>query len=296
MCIELKTPLQVADLATYLNRLTIERRLRHDEHKASSEAEAAWSTWEYRRRREARVARLNAGVNMDKGGAFGIDPALLDFDELGIGFTADGKPEPLLLPPETDDMMVLGLQSTSLGPNAPQAPPPSRTIEARREGPNDEELLQTMDGTRQTWIMRLRTRAARFVSSGNYNESHACLVTYVVLHTVDWSILSVVFTVGIFAYSFVSQRSARTFWALVLLYAELLLMANYAVSIPFRFSCSTVESDPVLRDRLAYAGLHISPRGMAPLYLAYLATLGHNYSLVQLQAARAEWQRRNERR
>lgn len=96
-------------------------------------------------------------------------------------------------------------------------------------------------------------------------------------------------------YALVSSRSSRFFWAGMLLYAELLLLANYAALIPARLGCAILLAYPSRLDLLSYWGLHTSVGRLTPLFLAYLAILGHNYSLARWQAARNAWKSRTER-
>lgn len=309
---------QVSSLVMALHNLDVENRLRREERVVVDTSNHAWSSWDYSRKREARVARLNEGIHA-RGGAFGVSAELLDFRSESMN---TGKP---LLQPLTDPTAAAAravasprrvLESTTSFRPVPapaavksmdsagtphsvsrgaKAPGMFQSGESQRDAGDDNYLVElAMQRNQGGFWSSVRTRLARFISSASYNESRACLLFIVILFVVDLSILSITFAVGIFAYAIVSQRSAHFFWASLLFYAEVLLVANYAVAIPYRLGCGQLGSDPASRDLISAIGLHVQSKGVGPLYLTYLALLGHNYALIRSSAAREVWKRRQE--
>ena len=67
----------------------------------------------------------------------------------------------------------------------------------------------------------------------------------------------------------------------MLVYLEVLLIAQYTFQIPTRLRCSFVT--PALRDAAEFIGLHGSAVRCLPIFVLYLATLMHTYVLARWQ-------------
>ena len=78
------------------------------------------------------------------------------------------------------------------------APAPSTTTQPAAASTNPDWAAAQLRLDRKSRLAALFDRLQRFVSSGNYNESYACFVTFGILFLVDFSLLSLVFVVGVF--------------------------------------------------------------------------------------------------
>ena len=72
----------------------------------------------------------------------------------------------------------------------------------------------------------------------------------------------------------------------MLVYLELLLIAQYTFQIPTRLHCPIVTA--ALRDAAEFVGLHGSALRCLPIFALYLATLMHTYSLARWQRAHGQ--------
>lgn len=70
-------------------------------------------------------------------------------------------------------------------------------------------------------------------------------------------------------------------WQVLLVYLEVLLIAQYTFQIPTRLQCSIITID--LRASAEALGLHGDAFRCLPLFILYLATLMHTYSLARWQ-------------
>lgn len=125
------------------------------------------------------------------------------------------------------------------------------------------------------------------------NESRICNFVFVFEYLHSFSILTLPFLLAALGYAVVGSPQTK-FWVLMLVYAEVLLLAQYAFGIPCTLSCFECESDEpdltftaCLCRKLEWLGLQ-DPQGETfflsgnwSLMVVYLSILFHEYSLAR---------------
>lgn len=140
------------------------------------------------------------------------------------------------------------------------------------------------------WIWNM---AKSIFQNRHDNESRICNFVFVFEYLHSFSILSLPFLVAALGYAVVGSPQTK-FWVLMLVYAEVLLLAQYAFGIPCTlncFECESGEADLTLTAclcrKLEWLGLQ-DPQGETfflsgnwSLMVVYLSILFHEYSLAR---------------
>ncbi|PRW58918.1 piezo-type mechanosensitive ion channel-like protein isoform X1 [Chlorella sorokiniana] len=109
-------------------------------------------------------------------------------------------------------------------------------------------------------------------------ESYLCCTLFVAAFLADCSLLALVLPLSLFCYALVSPRPSRLYWRAMLIYTELLVVAQFAAAIPAHLHCPFLT--PQLTHSAEVLGIHGADVTRAvPIFLAYLATLFHTFSL-----------------
>ncbi|GLI70150.1 hypothetical protein VaNZ11_014962, partial [Volvox africanus] len=129
------------------------------------------------------------------------------------------------------------------------------------------------------------------------DDSFTCYVSYMLLFLADMSLLAAVMPLSMLLYSLLLERKPRQYWQAALLYAEGVLILQYSYLVLGNCLCATdvgAVGDPSCmwifgrRDfmyRVQVLGLHSEPSRCLLLFITYLATLMHSYSLDTVYAA-----------
>jgi len=156
--------------------------------------------------------------------------------------------------------------------------------------------VHTLTGSRRSlshvtgWIWNM---AKSFFQNRHDNESRICNFVFVFEYLRSFSILSLPFLLAALGYAVVGSPQTK-FWVLMLVYAEVLLLAQYAFGIPCTLGCFECESgEPDLTftaclcRKLEWLGLQ-DPQGETfflsgnwSLMVVYLSILFHEYSLAR---------------
>lgn len=116
-------------------------------------------------------------------------------------------------------------------------------------------------------------------------ESYLAYALFAIIFASDLSVLSMVYPLSAFLYALVSIQPAPAYWQALLVYSELLIVVTYAYQVPARLGCEAISTD--LERRMSMLGVHSSRSRNVPLFLVYLATLMHCYSLTTRHEAAA---------
>lgn len=87
------------------------------------------------------------------------------------------------------------------------------------------------------WITTLVPRRA------DRRESALAYALFVFAYLSDLSLLALVLPVSAFVYALVAVRPARTYWHVVLVYCETIIVASYAFEVPARLNCGFISPD-----------------------------------------------------
>ncbi|KAL6770350.1 hypothetical protein ACKKBG_A34605 [Auxenochlorella protothecoides x Auxenochlorella symbiontica] len=109
-------------------------------------------------------------------------------------------------------------------------------------------------------------------------ESVVAYLAYVAVFVADYSLLALFFPLSMFVYALCSVKPTPRYWRVTLVYSELLIIVQYAYQIPTRLGCSFVT--PQLQFTMEVIGIHASSVACIPLFVVYLVTLMHSYTLT----------------
>ncbi|KAG2488469.1 hypothetical protein HYH03_012974 [Edaphochlamys debaryana] len=140
--------------------------------------------------------------------------------------------------------------------------------------------------------------------SGDSDDSVTAYAAFLVFFLADMSASAAVLPLSMFLYALLLRVKPRRYWQGALLYAEALLIAQYGYLVLGRCLCGEAGGSGGAsggaggrgsciwvfgrRDFLFWVqalGLHDDPLRALPLFLVYLATLMHTYSLDRVYAA-----------
>eukprot|EP00887_Chlorella_sp_A99_P004668 scaffold4.g4668.t1 len=116
------------------------------------------------------------------------------------------------------------------------------------------------------WLRRRLWRGDR--------ESYVAYVLFLGAFLADCSLLLAALPVSLFLYALVSISPSRRYWQAALVYSESIIICQYAYLVPAKLG-------------LEVLGIHSNPARSTPIFLVYLATLFHTYSLATRAAAAA---------
>lgn len=133
-------------------------------------------------------------------------------------------------------------------------------------------------------------------------EAFLCYGLYVISFVLDFSLITLVYPLSLFLYVLLVSHKAKKYWKVILVYTELVLIAQYTYQILARCLC-TIQTptgpnaaknsdfpDPgqclwllgseATKRHMDMLGLHTSAASCIPLFLIYLTTLMYNYILA----------------